>query len=144
MKRFLAVVSVILAMCTVAFAQGGVDKTLMDLEHQWVKAALASKGEDLAPLLAADFVSVQSDGTMQNKAQYVAMTSKGKWQVSAVSDMKVQVHGDSAVVTGVWTGKGTDGMGKAFDGKERFADTWVKMSDGKWQCVASASAPIKP
>ena len=75
--------------------------------------------------------------------EYVAKTTKGKWQVSEVSDMKVQVHGDSAVVTGVWTGKGTDGTGKAFDGKERFADTWVKMPDGKWQCVASASAPIK-
>jgi ketosteroid isomerase-like protein len=142
MKRLVAVASVILVMCTVAFAQG-VDQTLMDLERQWVKAALASKGEALAPLLAADFVSIQSDGTVQTKAAYVAMTSKGKWQVSAVSDMKVQVHGDAAVVTGVWTGKGTSGSGKAFDGKERFADTWVKMSDGKWQCVASASAPMK-
>jgi ketosteroid isomerase-like protein len=142
MKRLLAVASVTLAICTVAFAQG-VDQTLMDLERQWVKAALASKGEALAPLLATDFVSVQSDGTMQTKAQYVAMTNKGKWQVSDVSDMKVQVHGDSAVVTGVWTGKGTDGTGKAVDAKERFADTWVKMPDGKWQCVASASAPMK-
>jgi ketosteroid isomerase-like protein len=143
MKRLLAVASVMLAMCTVAFAQGSVDQTLMDLERQWVKAALASKGEALAPLLATNFVSVQSDGTMQTKAEYVAMTNKGKWQVSEVSDMKVQVHGDSAVVTGVWTGKGTDGTGRAFDGKERFADTWVKMPDGKWQCVASASAPMK-
>jgi len=143
MKRLLAGASVMLAMCTVAFAQGRVDQTLMDLERQWVKAALASKGEALAPLLASDFVSVQSDGTMQTKAEYVAMTNKGKWQVSEVSDMKVQVHGDSAVVTGVWTGKGTDGTGRAFDGKERFADTWVKMPDGKWQCVASASAPMK-
>jgi ketosteroid isomerase-like protein len=143
MKRLLAVASIMLAMCTVAFAQGSVDQTLMDLERQWVKAALASKGEALAPLLATNFVSVQSDGTMQTKAEYVAMTNKGKWQVSEVSDMKVQVHGDSAVVTGVWTGKGTDGTGKSIDGKERFADTWVKMSDGKWQCVASASAPMK-
>ena len=143
MKRLLTVSSVILAMCAVAFAQGSVDKTLMDLERQWVKAALAGNGEALAPLLATDFVSVQSDGTTETKAEYVAKTSKGKWQVSEVSDMKVQVHGDSAVVTGVWTGKGTDGTGKAFDGKERFADTWVKMPDGKWQCVASASAPIK-
>jgi ketosteroid isomerase-like protein len=143
MKRLLAVASVMLAMCTVAFTQGSVQQTLMDLERQWVKAALASKGEALAPLLATDFVSVQSDGKMQTKPEYVAMTNKGKWQVSEVSDMKVQVHGDSAVVTGVWTGKGTDGTGKTFDGKERFADTWVKMSDGKWQCVASASAPMK-
>jgi len=143
MKRLLAIASVMLLMGTVAFAQGGVEKALMDLEHQWVKAALASKGEALAPLLATEFVSVQSDGTMQTKAQYVAMTNKSKWQVSEVSDMKVQVHGDSAVVTGVWTGKGTDGTGKAVDARERFADTWVKTPDGKWQCVASASAPMK-
>jgi ketosteroid isomerase-like protein len=143
MKRVLAVTSIMLAMCTVAFAQGSVENTLMDLERQWVKAALASTGDALAPLLATDFVSVQSDGTTQTKSVYVAMTNKGKWQVSEVSDMKVQVHGDSAVVTGVWTGKGTDGTGKAVDGKERFADTWVKMPDGKWQCVASASAPMK-
>jgi ketosteroid isomerase-like protein len=143
MKRLLAVASVMLAMCTVAFAQGSVDQTLMDLERQWVKAALASKGEALAPLLATNFVSVQSDGTMQTKAEYVAMTNKGKWQVSEVSDMKVQVHGNAAVVTGMWTGKGTDGMGKAVDAKERFADTWVKMPDGKWQCVASAGITIK-
>ena len=142
MKKLLAVASIMLAMCSVTFAQG-VDQTLMDLERQWVKAALASKGEALAPLLATDFVSIQSDGAMQTKAQYVANTNKGKWQVSEVSDMKVQVHGNSAVVTGVWTGKGTDGTGKNVDGKERFADTWVKMADGKWQCVASASAPLK-
>jgi ketosteroid isomerase-like protein len=143
MKKLLTVASFLLATCAVSFAQSSIDKTLMDLEEQWVKAALASKGEALAPLLAADFVSVQSDGRTETKAEYVAMTNKGKWQVSEVSDMKVQVHGNAAVVTGMWTGKGTDGMGKAVDAKERFADTWVKMPDGKWQCVASASAPMK-
>jgi ketosteroid isomerase-like protein len=143
MKKLLIVASLLLATCAVLFAQTSIEKTLMDLEEQWVKAALASNGEALAPLLAADFVSVQSDGTTETKAEYVAMTNKGKWQVSEVSDMKVQVHGNAAVVTGMWTGKGTDGMGKAVDAKERFADTWVKMPDGKWQCVASASAPMK-
>ena len=143
MKRLLAVASVVLAMSATSFAQGGVEKALMDLERQWVKAGLASNGEALAPLLSSDFTSVQSDGTVQTKAVYVANTSKAKWQVNDVSDMKVQVHGDSAVVIGVWTGKGTDWSGKAFDGKERFVDTWVKMPDGKWQCVASVSVAVK-
>ena len=143
MKRLLAVASVVLATSAVPFAQGGVEKALMDLERQWVKAGLASDGQALAPLLATDFVSVQADGTVQPKALYVANTSKSKWQVNEVSDMKVQVHGDSAVVIGVWTGKGTDASGKAVDGKERFADTWVKMPDGKWQCVASATVALK-
>jgi len=143
MKRLLVAASITLAMCGQTFGQSSVEQALMDLERQWVKASLASNGEALAPLLASNIVVLGSDGTMQTKAAYVAMTNKGKWQVNEISDMKVQVHGDTAVVTGLWTGKGTDGAGKAFDGRERFADTWVKMPDGKWQCVATASATIK-
>ena len=143
MKKLLAIASVTLAMGAMALGQGGVEKALLDLERQWVKASSAGDGDALAPLLASDFVSVQSDGTMQTKAVYVANARKGKWQVNDVSDMKVQVHGDSAVVIGIWTGKGTDGTGKAFDGRERFVDTWMKMPDGKWQCVASAGISMK-
>ena len=143
MKRLLVAASITLAMCGQTFGQSSVEQALMDLERQWVKASLASNGEALAPLLASNIVVLGSDGTMQTKAAYVAMTNKGKWQVNEISDMKVQVHGDTAVVTGLWTGKGTDGAGKAFDGRERFADTWVKMPDGKWQCVATASATTK-
>lgn len=143
MRKLLAVALLMLAMGATAPAQTGVEQALMDLERQWVKAALAGNAAMLAPLLASDFVSVQSDGTMQTKTVYVAHATKGKWQVNEVSDMKVQVHGDSAVVTGIWTGKGTDGAGKAFDGRERFADTWVKMSDGKWQCVVTVGVTMK-
>ncbi|MGH9175313.1 MAG: nuclear transport factor 2 family protein, partial [Vicinamibacterales bacterium] len=82
MQRLLLVASVVLSTCGTALAQGGVEKALMDLERQWVKAQLANNSEALAPLLAADFVSLQSDGTVQTKAVYVANTNKGKWQVS--------------------------------------------------------------
>ncbi len=41
------------------------------------------------------------------------------------------------MVTGVWTGKGSDGAGKDVDARERWADTWVRMPGGK---VASSSA----
>ena len=34
-------------------------------------------------------------------------------------------------------------FGVKLGGYEMMADTWVKGSDGKWQCLASASAPIK-
>jgi len=57
--------------------------------------------------------------------------------------MNVQVPGDSTIVTSVWMGKGMNGTGKSFDGRERFVDTWIKSVDGKWQCVASASATVK-
>ena len=73
----------------------------------------------------------------------IARTKKAKWTTNEIADVKVTVHGDSAVVTGSWTGNGTDGTGKPVNAKERWTDTWVKTTGGKWQCVASASAPVK-
>lgn len=124
-------------------ASGPVAQALMDQENQWGKASKASNGDALAPLLADGFVSLDSDGTLYGKADVVARTKKAKWTTNEVADMKVTVHGDTGIVTGTWTGKGTDATGKAIDTKERWADTWVKMPDGKWQCVASASATLK-
>ncbi|MEO6235941.1 MAG: nuclear transport factor 2 family protein [Vicinamibacterales bacterium] len=124
-------------------AGGTVAQALTDMENQWAKASKASNADALAPMLADDFVSLDSTGTMYSKADTLARTKKAKWVTNEIGDMKVRVHGDSAVVTGSWTGVGTDGDGKAFNAKERWADTWVKMAGGKWQCVASASVPVK-
>jgi ketosteroid isomerase-like protein len=124
-------------------AAGTVAQSLMDMENQWAKASKAGNADALAPMLSEDFVSLDSDGSMRTKPEVLARTKKAKWDTNEIADLKVMVHGDAAVVTGSWTGKGTDGGGKAIDAKERWADTWVKMSNGKWQCVASASAPIK-
>jgi ketosteroid isomerase-like protein len=121
-----------------------VAQSLIDMEHAWAKASKAGDADALAPLLADNFVSLDSDGTMRNKVEALARTKKAKWLTNEISDLKVSVHGDAAaVVTGTWVGKGTDGAGVAVDATERWADTWVKMSNGKWQCVASASAPSK-
>ncbi len=154
MKRLIATMTIVLLTAGVAVAQdaakAGAGKTtsavaqaLLDLEHQWIKASKASDGDALGLLLAQEFVALDSDGTLHGKAAVVARTKKAKWVTNEISDMKVVVHGDTGIVTGTWTGKGTDGAGKAVDTKERWADTWVKMAGGKWQCVASGSAPIK-
>lgn len=154
MKQFLATgVMVVLALGgalaqEAAKAGGGktpgtVAQTLMDMERQWTNASKAGNAEALAPMLSEDFVALDSDGSMHTKSEVLARTKKAKWATNEIADLKVVVHGDAAVVTGTWTGKGTDAGGKAVDARERWADTWVKMSNGKWQCVASASAPMK-
>ena len=96
-----------------AKAASGVAQALTDMENQWAKASKASDGDALAPLLAADFVMLDSDGSLHNKADVVARTEKPKWETNEIADMKVVVHGDSAIVTGSWTGVGTDGAGNA-------------------------------
>ncbi len=153
MRRRLATLGIVLMTATGLMAQQGakpagqaddsVAKALIALENQWVAASKAANPDALAPLLADNFVSLDSDGTMRTKAEVLARTKKAKWATNELGDMKVTVHGDSAIVTGSWTGKGTDGAGKAIDAKERWLDTWVKMPNGKWQCVGTASAPMK-
>jgi len=118
-----------------------VEQNLKEMENRWVKASLASNGSELSPLLADDFINIGSDGQVLDKSQTMERTNKSKWEISELTDMKVAVHGDSAVVTGVWHGKGMDSTGKQIDARERWADTWVK-KNGHWQCVASASAPL--
>lgn len=154
MTRVLATATIVLMALGVAIAQeaaraggakaaGPVAQALMDLENQWVKASMTSNADALAPLLSEDFVALDSDGTMRGKADVLARTKKAKWTTNSIADVKIVEHGNSAIVTGSWTGKGTDATGKAVDAKERWADTWVKTAGGKWQCVASASAPSK-
>ena len=118
------------------------DQQLKDLESKWAKASLAADSTAISPLLADDFVSLDSDGSMRNKSETLDRTKKEKMEVSEVSDMQVTQHGDTAIVTGTWTGKGVGADGKPINAKERWTDTWVK-KDGQWQCVASASAPLK-
>src|SRR6478672_8196746 len=148
MKRFLAIGVIVVLSLGGVLAQGGksggaVVQSLMDMENQWAKASKAGNADALAPMLSDVFVALDSDGTMHTKAEALDRTKKAKWSTNEIADMKVTVHGDTAIVTGSWTGKGTDGAGKAVDARERWADTWVKVGEGKWQCLASASAPIK-
>lgn len=153
MKRLLATGAIVLFSLGVAVAQeaakagakpaSGVVQALTDMENQWARASKAGDGDAIGAMLAQDFVALDSDGTMRGKADVVARTKKSKWVTNEIGDLKVIVHGDSAIVTGSWIGKGTDGAGKAVDAKERWADTWVKMANGKWLCVASAAAPSK-
>ena len=151
MKTVLAAGALVLFCAGVAGAQqpapakagAGVAQALIQMENQWAQASKAGNADALAPLLSEDFIALDSDGSLRGKAEVLARVKKAKWTTNEISDMKVTVHGDSAIVTGSWVGKGTDGTGKAIDAKERWADTWVKAANGKWQCVASASAPIK-
>lgn len=150
MKRLLIAAAIALMPLT-AVAQTAprpqppVEQMLLALEQRWVTASKASDGEAVGALLAENFTAIDADGSMRTKAEMVDRTNKGKWTSMALSEMKVVMHGNNTgIVTGVWTGAGTDGGGRTIDARERWADTWVKR-DGKWLCVASASAssPLK-
>lgn len=146
MKRMLVGLA-LLAMTVAAQAQMSknteVQEAVTKLEQQWAVDAKASNADALAPILAENFINMDSDGSVHGKAETLSRMKDAKWQVNEVSDVKVTVFGTTAIATGAWQGKGTSGDGKAVDAHERWVDTWMKIPGNKWQCVASASTPAK-
>jgi ketosteroid isomerase-like protein len=122
---------------------GGTEQAIAGLEQQWADAGKASNPDPIAPLLADNFVNTDRDGTVNGKAETLAQTKAAKWETNQISNVKVTVFGNTAIATGDWVGKGTAANGKPVDTHERWTDTWIKMSGGKWQCVASHSSTIK-
>jgi hypothetical protein len=124
-------------------ATGGTEKAIAALEDQWLKSQKTNNPDLASPLLAENFVSTGDDGKVTNKAQYLADAKASKYLSAENESVQVTVFGDTGIATGLWVGKGTDEKGKPFDVRDRWTDTWVKMPNGKWQCVATQSTQVK-
>jgi ketosteroid isomerase-like protein len=115
---------------------------ILALENAWNHALEAKDTKALGMLLANTFLSVDIDGSVSSKGEFLASIKSPDYQPSqAVTEQSsVQVFGDAAVVVGVFRVKGTE-KGKPYVHRERFVDTWIKL-DGTWQCVATTSTLI--
>lgn len=122
---------------------GDAEQAVAALEQQWLKAQQTSNPDLLAPLLADGFIETSSNGKLMGKAEALAGTKASKYLSAEYTDVKVSVFGNTAIATGEFKGKGTDETGQAIESPERWTDTWVKMPDGKWQCVASHASLVK-
>jgi ketosteroid isomerase-like protein len=82
------------------------------------------------------------DGKVSSKSEFLAGAKATKYDSVDYDDVKVTTFGDTAIATGDFKAKGTDASGKPLV-DQRFTDTWVKMPNGHWQCVASHQSPAK-
>ena len=128
------------------FAQEKSDaETVRALELKWTESYKQRNIEILSSLLADEFVITVEDGSVYSKAGYISHTadSDTKVKIAEMSDLKVRVHGNTAIVTGTYHERG-ESNGKPYDYHDRLTDCWVK-SGGKWQVIASHySVPYKP
>ena len=119
------------------------EQTLMDIEHSWAATSLKNDVKTLDGILAANWTGTTAEGTVQTRAESLASTKASKFTKSEVSGMKVMVlNPTTAVVTGIWTGLGTDAKGMKVDTSERWTDVFV-LQGGTWKAVASQSTTIK-
>jgi ketosteroid isomerase-like protein len=131
-----------LGIVTIANAQSA-EKAVAAAEEQWTQSERTNNADLLAPLLADKFILIDTDGTMNNRAKELAEAKATKYASVDIEDFHVAVFGNTAVATMVFKAKGTDSKGKPMDVNARWADTYVKMPDGKWQCVLSQGSDLK-
>lgn len=110
---------------------------LIALENAWNQAQIHRDGKALETLISDKFVYTDWDGTVMNKARFMADMQDPTIQTSTVanSDVEVYFYPGVAIVTGLYHTRGRN-QGKPFDHHGRFTDTWIFV-DGYWQCVAS-------
>jgi len=112
---------------------------ILALENAWNLAEEHKDAQALDGLLADSLVYIDYDGTLMDKAQFMASVRAPSLQPQQIvnESMTVQVYKESAVVTGVYREKGVN-KGKPYLRRGRFTDTWINQN-GTWVCVASQS-----
>lgn len=144
MKRQMLVGVVVVLVAAVVGAQApatSVEKELLKLENDWNTATEKKDVALLDKLYATEFLETTPDGEPLTKAQELErVKASSTASPFALSDMKVQVYGDTAVVTGVNTVHWTVN-GKQMSGPIRFTDVFVKR-DGRWQVVATQGTKV--
>jgi ketosteroid isomerase-like protein len=143
MGRLLVFGGILSALCCSMFAQSkerpsaGTEQAVMRIERELLNAVLKGDASANERYLADTYVFTGPDGTVENKAQAIADLKSGdlKLQSASLDGAKVQVYGDTAVVTYSSNDKGTY-KGKDISGKTRWTDVFVN-HNGRWQVVAS-------
>lgn len=100
--------------------------------------------DSFASLLDDDFVITFEDGSVYSKTGYLSYSasSSTRIEVAELSDMKIRLHGETAVVTGMYHEKGIDNR-NTYDYHDHFTDVWMKKA-GKWRLIAAHySVPSK-
>src|SRR5579862_1607993 len=102
--------------CSATLFAAGQDDTsatqsrIVALEKAWNQAYKLGDRKALDELLEDRIVIVNDDGSMQNKAEFLASIKKSNSQEQQVTPESINVHvyGNSATATGVFRAKGTE------------------------------------
>jgi ketosteroid isomerase-like protein len=116
---------------------------VLALDNSWNRALETKDTKALDMLLAETFVSVDIDGSIQTKREFLAGLKAPDYEAPAqavTEQSKADVYGDSAVVVGVFRTQSSH-KGKMVMRRERFVDTWVNVNR-TWRCVASVTVLI--
>jgi ketosteroid isomerase-like protein len=111
------------------------ERELLKLENKFARAVASNDADALDGLLADDWIIVNADGSIIDKARFLGVIKSGALFHESMesTDLRVRLYGSTAVVTALTITKGNF-MGQDFAFCERATDIFVKPAD-RWQCV---------
>jgi len=133
--------SVLLLLGSVAAAgqmkgDGKTEEELLKMERERLAAVEKGDTSVLERDTADDYTLVNRNGQIRNKQETISDIKSGVLKVESLKldDAKVRLYGNTAVMVGHTTQKGTYN-GKDISGRTAFTRVWVK-EGGKWKSVA--------
>ena len=115
------------------------EEELLKLEKEFTEAIVKNDAEGIGRFLADDWVIIDADGAIIDKARFLGVIKSGdlSHQMMESDQVRVRIYGDTAIVTGLTATNGKF-IGEEFSTQERGTDVFVKQ-DGRWQCVFRSS-----
>ncbi len=125
-----------------AASSAAVEEQIKKIEKDRFAAVTRADVAALDAVTSDDYTLIDRNGRVRDKAQTMNGIKTGDIKITAneVSDLKVRVYGDTAVVTGRADTKGTIG-GRDVSGPMLFTRVYVK-KNGRWQSVAFQQTAI--
>lgn len=147
-QRFMIALS-FLSFCTCMAGQSpsstsAAEKEIRALEAERNEAILHGDAAALERMTSDDYTFITLRGELRTKAEIVKGFQSGsfKYESRTISDLKVRVYGDTAIVTGRSSQQGKEN-GKDYSGDYRFTRVYVKQK-GQWVTVALQTTLIQP
>jgi len=133
----------VISFFVVSSAHAGDKEKILALEEQRNQAILHGDVAALDHMTSDDYTFITLRGELRSKEEILRDFKAGliKYDSRTISDLKVRVYGNSAVVTGRAVQKGMEN-GKDYSGDYWFTRVYVKM-DGGWKTVALQTTLIE-
>lgn len=113
-----------------------VRKQIEALEMEWRDAVVHNNVRTMDNLLADDYLGISANGTVETKAEELAQSRTGTLRIQSLelSDIKVRVYGNTAVVTSRARLAGVNGQSD-ISGNYRYTRVYNKRF-GKWKIIS--------
>ena len=108
-------------------------ETLKQLNQDYIDSVSNSDVRRFEQILSDDFLNTNADGTLVNRAQFLAQIARPMTVSNfQCDDVLIRVMGDFAIIHARTTYAKADGKA----GVGRYTDMWA-LRNGRWLCVAA-------